>query len=106
MFNEFEAPGGPKDALLIGGYGISNTTLEEVFIRLADEVAGADGGGVGVDDLDDVSIRSSEGGTPVSTPRNSEGRSLISGDYQLQKKSSSLGVIGAVVAERLSMAGR
>jgi len=108
MFNEFEAPGGPKDSLLIGGYGISNTTLEEVFIRLADEVVGRSGSPVGVslDDMDAVSIQSSEGGTPVSTPRNSEGRSLISGESELRRRShSSLSVIGAVVTERLSMAG-
>lgn len=91
MFNEFEAPGGPKDSLLIGGYGISNTTLEEVFIRLADEVVGRSGSPVGVslDDMDAVSIQSSEGGTPVSTPRNSEGRSLISGESKLRRRSHS-----------------
>jgi len=36
LFSEFEE-GGMRDRFKIGGYGISNTTLEEVFIALAKE---------------------------------------------------------------------
>ncbi|GMH55684.1 hypothetical protein TL16_g01967 [Triparma laevis f. inornata] len=99
MFKTFELAGGAKESLQIGGYGISNTTLEEVFIRLADE--GVDTGNslsIGPGDLDDISV----GSTPQTTPRNNESRSLISGE-PLGKQMSMSKMIFAV-GERLSNA--
>ena len=101
MFKTFEMPGGAKEALKIGGYGISNTTLEEVFIRLADE--GVDTGNslsvntssLSIGDLDDISV----GSTPQTTPRN-ESRSLISGKHQQMSMSKMIFSVG----ERLSNA--
>jgi len=86
MFDEFEQKGGMREELGIGGYGISITTLEEVFIRLGkeEEVGGGVGGGVGdgvlsLDDLGRLSGVSSGNSTPGSgTPRRKGSFSQVS----------------------------
>ena len=118
MFHDFEAPGGLKERLEIGGYGISNTTLEEVFIRLAQISASpgapklnlaalrslenntpSDAATVNIDDMSEISLRDSESETSSvsSTPRNS-GRAL------LREKRTSSSSAAAALARKLSNA--
>eukprot|EP00520_Triparma_pacifica_P008709 CAMPEP_0118657482 /NCGR_PEP_ID=MMETSP0785-20121206/14045_1 /TAXON_ID=91992 /ORGANISM="Bolidomonas pacifica, Strain CCMP 1866" /LENGTH=2195 /DNA_ID=CAMNT_0006550409 /DNA_START=65 /DNA_END=6648 /DNA_ORIENTATION=+ len=113
MFHDFEAQGGLKEQLEIGGYGISNTTLEGVFIRLA-QVANSSTKlsaaalrawngtpSSSANEIDDISLHSidsdSETSSVASTPRGS-GRSLL----KEKKKSSSVSSAGATVLSRLS----
>ena len=116
MFQDFEAQGGMKEQLQIGGYGISNTTLEEVFIRLAQissspskhitpsslvpiEITPTNSE-VDLNDMDNISLdsdRLSETSSALSTPRR-EGCSLLDG------RSSSSSSTGAALVRKVSNA--